>query len=171
MKAIRHISCVSHLSQSQLSGTQTNIVGDTHRRTHMLSETCLTVCPRKMQNSRYLDGYILKMMPYIVVTWTVECKLTTGCNSDWSQSITDCVEGSTAIPAMFWPQEPEQLIGPNMEANNRIKWRMTSSHKVHTGASLHLPQEQLHNTHTDTLCCSRPWITQYWKATWVMLHQ
>lgn len=69
--------------------------------------------------------------------------------SHWSQSITDCVKSSTAIQVMFWPQEPEQLTGPNMEPANQIKWCMTPSHKVHTGASLHQPQEQQqHNTHT-----------------------
>lgn len=67
--------------------------------------------------------------------------------SHWSQSITDCGKSSTAIQVMFWPQEPEQLTGPNMEPTNQIKWCMTPSHKVHTGASLHLPQEQQqHNT-------------------------
>lgn len=32
----------------------------------------------------------------------------------WSQSITDSVKGSTVIAIMLRPQEPEQLIGPNM---------------------------------------------------------
>lgn len=100
-----------------------------------------------MQNSRYLDGYLLKLM-LRVHNW-LNVNSQQAVTSDWSQSITNCVNGSTAIPAMYWPQELEQLIGPNMEATNRLKWRMTSSHKVHTGASLHLPQEQLHNaTHT-----------------------
>lgn len=63
-----------------------------------------------------------------------------------SHSITDCVNGLSAIPAMYQPQELEQLIEPNKEATKRVRWRVTSPCNVQSGTSLHLLQKQHHNS-------------------------
>ena len=148
-----HSCCQTHkLTQFEMC-THTH----THTHTHTL-RYCQTqilpaevsragpICPEKCQTPDTLTDIYWSWRSRLRVHERLNVNSQQAVTSHWSQSITDCVRGSTAIPAMFWPREPEQLIGPNMGATNGIKWLMTSYHKVHAGASLHLPQEQLHNT-------------------------
>lgn len=85
-----------------------------------------------------------------------------------SHSIADCVNGLSAIPAMYQPQELEQLIEPNKEATKRLKWRVTSPCKVQSGTSLHLLQKQQLNLQRNY--CTVLQTRQQWELTWVVLH-
>lgn len=134
------ISCVSPLSRSQLLS---------HAHINNLAYTLTQQRSRRLRNIK-LSRECLDAV-FIVYCGCCSVKSHQAVTSDSSQSFTNCVNGPTAISAMFWAQERGQLIEPNMDATERLKWGATSSCEVHTGAS-QAPAVELHCNATRRHC-------------------
>lgn len=108
--ALSRISCVRHLSRSQL-------LSHTHRNN--LAYTLTQQRSRGLRNTK-LSRECLDAV-FIVYHRCCSVNSHQAVTSDSSQSFTSCVNGPTAISAMFCAQDRKQLIGPNMDAAEGLK--------------------------------------------------